>query len=105
MAGAGDRLDGKGKEAMSMSVVREPASAQTAPAPIAQPRFRLSRVVAILAVAGLAILGGYQLMLIAVAVKAAAVAAWTAGAPALGQAWAALQAMWHTVSQAILQAH
>ncbi len=86
-----------------MSVVREPASASSSQA--VQPRLRLSRALVLLAVAGLVVLGGYQLMLIGEAVKVAAVAAWTTGAPALGQAWVAVQSMWPTVSQAMTQAH
>ncbi len=90
-----------------MSVVREPASSAERPEPAAvgRPRHPVSRAIAILAILGLAALGGYQLMLMGEAVKAAAAAAWTTGEPSLAQAWIAVQSMWHTVVQAMVQVH
>ena len=68
-----------------------------------RPRHRLSRAIVILAVAGLAVLGGYQVWLMAQAVGIAAQSAWTASLPGLASAGIALQSFFHAIALALAQ--
>jgi enoyl-CoA hydratase/carnithine racemase len=86
-----------------MAVIRE-AEGPIQREPV-RPRLRFSRAIIVMAVLALAVLGGYQLWLMAQAVGAAASSAWSAAVPNLGVAWHALGAFFQAIAQAATQVH